>query len=118
MRRMILESLVCAAVLLHVPAAAAEDAEVKPWQIYEMKLVQIQDEPGTPAAYVIGYSVFRTAKALKDWLANIPRGNVLRWDHGSDLPLADDPLGGREGYEDLKKFCDERGIKLEIVPRP
>jgi hypothetical protein len=110
--------MLCTALVPTFSPAQQSEASVAPWNIYELKLVQIQDEPGTPAAYQVGYSVFRTRKALFEWLSPLKQGTLIRWDRGSDIPLADDPLGGTEGYEALQKFCDERGIKLETVPRP
>jgi hypothetical protein len=112
--------MLCTAVVptLSFAQEPKTEAPVAPWNIYELKLVQIQDEPGTPAAYQVGYSVFRTRKALFEWLSPLKQGNVIRWDRGSDIPLADDPLGGSGGYEALQRFCEERGIKLETVPRP
>jgi len=97
---------------------SAEKLAEKPWTVYEMKLVQIRDEAGSPWAYVIGYSAFRTIQGLKDWVTQIPEGNTLRWNSGSDLPIAGDPLGSPEAAEDFRKFCEARKISLEIVPHP
>jgi len=96
----------------------AEKSAEKFWTVYEMKLVQIRDEAGSPWAYVIGYSAFRTVQGLKDWVAQIPEGNTLKWDSGSDIPIPGDPLGSSEAAEDFRKFCETRKINLEIVPRP
>ena len=83
-----------------------------------MKLVQIRDEDGSPWAYVIGYSAFRTMQGLKDWVAQIPEGNTLKWDSSSDIPITGDPLAGPEAAEDFRKFCEARKINLEIVVHP
>ena len=86
--------------------------------VYEMKLVQIRDEDGSPWAYVIGYSAFRTPEGLKDWVANIPEGDTLKWDSASDISISGDPLGSPVAAEDFKKFCEAHKINLERVPRP
>jgi len=96
----------------------AEQLTKKPWTVYEMKLVQIRDEAGSPWVYVIGYSAFRTVEGLKDWVAQIPEGNTLKWDSASDLPIPGDPLGSPEAAKDFRKFCKVRKINLEIVPKP
>jgi hypothetical protein len=107
------------AINLFVSAnGSAEKLIDKPWTIHEMKLVQIRDEVGSPWAYVIGYSAFRTVQGLKDWVARIPEGNTLKWDSASDIPISGDPLGSAEAAEDFKKFCEVRKINLEIVPKP
>jgi hypothetical protein len=56
--------LLCTALVPALSFAQQTEAPVASWNIYELKLVQIQDEPGTPSAYQVGYSVFRTRKAL------------------------------------------------------
>jgi len=97
---------------------SAEKIAEKPWTVYEMKLVQIRDEAGSPWVYVIGYSAFRTVQGLKDWVGRIPEGGTLKWDSASDIPIPGDPLRGPEAADDFRKFCEARKINLEIVPRP
>ena len=118
MKRFFWIVLALAVSLLGSTNGSAEELVEKPWTVYEMKLVQIRDEAGSPWAYVIGYSAFRTVQGLKDWVAQIPEGNTLKWDSGSDMPITGDPLGSSEAREDFKKFCEARKIKLEIIPRP
>jgi len=105
-------------LMLAGASAGAADPSEKPWKVYAMKRVQIRDEPGMPFVYVIGYSAFRTAQALKDWVALIPEGDTLQWDPSGDIPVLGDPLGAPEAAEDFKKFCEVRRIKLVVVPRP
>ncbi|MDP2652596.1 MAG: hypothetical protein Q8Q08_01035 [Candidatus Omnitrophota bacterium] len=107
-----------AASLCWAMKGPADTSAEAPWTVYEMKLVQIRDAAGSPCAYVIGYSAFQTVQGLKDWVAQIPEGNTLRWDSGSDIPIPGDPLGNPEAAEDFRKFCEARKINLEEVPRP
>ena len=118
MKRFAWVVIVLAVSLFGSTNGSAEKLVEKPWTVYEMKLVQIRDEAGSPWAYVIGYSAFRTVQGLKDWVAQIPEGNTLKWDSGSDMLIAGDPLGSPEAAEDFRKFCEARKINLEIVPRP
>ena len=112
-------SVLASAVMLSWPAGgSAETSAEKPWTVYEMKLVRIRDEAGTPWVYVIGYSAFKTAGGLKDWVAQIPEGNTLKWDSASDIPIPGDPLGSPEATEDFRKFCEAQKIHLEFVPHP
>src|SRR4051812_23176625 len=85
---------------------------------YEMKEVYIQDDPAQTVLYVIGVSAFRTLPALKEYVSQIPAGDTLKRIPASDIPLRGDPLLAPGAADDLKKLCESRGIKLEIVPRP
>ena len=85
--------------------------ECESWSIKCLKILYCESRS-------IGYSAFRTAEGLKEWVVNIPEGDTLKWDSASDLPISGDPLGSPEAAEDFKKFCEAHKINLEIVPRP
>jgi len=97
-------------VAAFVAAAAGSDLE--------LHLVRVFDNPKGKTEYilVVGDVGFHSVKALKEFVARLEPGTVLRWAPGcerfGDEPLLSDP----KQLEAFRRFATRHRIKLVLIP--
>ena len=99
--------------LLSGPAVAQSQEEPP---AYELRLVYLFDGPETEFVFVIGNTGFRSAAALREFLASRPVGTALRWSPGC-IRMGGEPLLSSDSeMDEFRDFCREHGIEFVLVP--
>jgi hypothetical protein len=98
----------------------AEEGQPSSPPKYRMELVYIFETEtlaSTPESIiVIGNSGFRSAAALKRYVATLPQGAVLEWAPGCVRLGGELLLSSTRDLEDFKAFCEGRGIAFILHP--
>lgn len=100
-----------------VPSFADEAVKEEP-ATYKLQLIYVfEGHPAGEPEYILttGQVGFKSVDALKQAIANYPKGSTLKWAPSCEV-MKGQPLSTQKELDDLKVFCEENGIKFVHIP--
>jgi len=64
---------------------------------------------------IIGGVVLKNVSEVKDYVSTLSPGSTLQWTP-SCFPSMGQPLATEAEINDLKQFCEKRGVKFIVIP--
>jgi len=105
-------------ILLNVCLKTSYTEEIKKPepQKWELKLIYMLDEAPPKYIYLLGQTGFKSIESLKKFIGSLPQGTTIEWNPGCER-MGDEPLlNDKKAMDDFKKYCEQHGIKLILIP--
>ena len=98
--------------------ARADEAFKEQPATYKLQLIYVfEGNPSGEPEYILttGQVGFKSMDALKQAIANYPKGSTLEYAPSCDV-MGGEPLRTQKELDDLKAFCEQHKVKFVHIP--
>jgi hypothetical protein len=96
-------------------SAAPDDPPPAQPPSYDLRLVSVYESSEPEFLFVIGRTAFPSVASLEEFLSTCPPGTTLTWSPGCILFGREPLLFSDSDMDSFRAFCEEHGIRFELV---